>query len=64
MGNQNESPEKMCERFLTLSYYQKRRAEGQPFKKAIMATAHKLIRVLFTMLSKRTSYQLKEVNAI
>jgi hypothetical protein len=46
------------------TYYQKRRAEGQPFKKAIMATAHKLIRVLFAMLSKRTSYKLKEVNAI
>jgi hypothetical protein len=46
------------------TYYQKRRAEGQPFKKAIMATAHKLIRVLFTMLSKRTAYKSKEVNAI
>jgi len=29
-----------------------------------MATAHKLIRVLFTMLSKRTTYKSKEVNAI
>jgi hypothetical protein len=29
-----------------------------------MATAHKLIRVLFTMLSKRTTYQSKEMNAI
>jgi transposase len=45
------------------SYYQKRRAEGQPFKMAIIATAHKLIRVLFTMLSKRTTYKPKEVNA-
>jgi transposase len=45
------------------TYYQKRRAEGQPFKKAIMATAHKLIRVLFTMLSKRTTFKSKEVNA-
>ncbi len=45
------------------SYYQKRRAEGLPFKMAIIATAHKLIRVLFTMLSKRTTYKPKEVDA-
>jgi len=45
------------------SYFQKRRAEGQPFKKAIIATAHKLVRVIFAMLSKRTTYKSKEVNA-
>lgn len=37
-------------------YYQKRRAEGLPFKKAILATAHKLLRVLFAMLLSRTTY--------
>jgi transposase len=42
-------------------YYQKRRAQGQPFKKAIIATAHKLVRSLFAMLSKRTIYKSKEV---
>ncbi len=36
-------------------YYQKRRTEGLPFKKAIHATAHKLLRVLFAMLSSRTT---------
>jgi transposase len=45
------------------SYYQKRRSEGQPFKKAIIATAHKLVRVIFAMLSNRTTYKSKEVNA-
>jgi len=37
-------------------YYKKRRAEWLPFKKAIMATAHKLLRVIFAMLSSRTTY--------
>jgi transposase len=37
-------------------HYQKRRAEGLPFKKAILATAHKLLRVIFAMLSSRTKY--------
>jgi transposase len=46
------------------TYYQKRRAEGQPFKKAIMATTHKLIRVFFTIPSKRRNYKSKEVNAV
>lgn len=38
-------------------YYQRRRDEGLPFKKAIFATAHKLIRVIFSMLSNRTAYE-------
>jgi hypothetical protein len=33
-----------------------RRNEGLPFKKALFATAHKLIRVIFAMLTKRTHY--------
>jgi len=38
-------------------YYFKKRSEGQPFKKAVFATAHKLVRVIFAMLSHRTYFQ-------
>ena len=38
------------------SYFLKRRNDGQPFKKAVFATAHKLMRVIFAMLSKKTSF--------
>jgi len=38
-------------------YFMKKRKEGQPFKKAIFATAHKLIRVIFAMLSQRTMFK-------
>jgi hypothetical protein len=38
------------------SYFLKRRNEGLPFKKALFATAHKLIRAIFAMLTKRTHY--------
>jgi transposase len=38
------------------SYFLKRRNEGLPFKKALFATAHKLIRTIFAMLTKRTYY--------
>jgi len=38
-------------------YFTKKRKEGQPFKKAIFATAHKLIRVIFAMLSQRTMFK-------
>lgn len=41
-------------------YFLKRKAEGLPAKKAILATAHKLLRVLFSMLSNK-SYFRKEV---
>jgi transposase len=41
-------------------YFLKRKAEGLPAKKAILATAHKLLRVLFSMLSSK-SYFRKEV---
>ena len=37
-------------------YFLKRRNEGLPFKKALFATAHKLIRTIFAMLTKRTYY--------
>jgi transposase len=43
-------------------YYLRRRAEGLPYKKAIIATAHKLLRVIFTMLIDRTQFRVKEVN--
>jgi len=38
------------------NYFLKRRNEGQPFKKAVFATAHKLMRVIFAMLSKKTVF--------
>ena len=41
-------------------YFLKRKAQGLPPKKAILATAHKLLRVLFSMLSNK-SYFRKEV---
>jgi transposase len=41
-------------------YFLRRKEEGLPPKKAILATAHKLLRVLFSMLSSK-SYFRKEV---
>jgi transposase len=38
-------------------YYFKKKSERQPFKKAVFATAHKLIRVIFAMLSNKTYFQ-------
>ena len=37
-------------------YFQRRRQEGLPFKKAVLATAHKLIRVVFSMLKHRAPF--------
>jgi transposase len=42
------------------AYFQKRKAKGLPPQKALLATAHKLIRVIFAMLSQRTYFQVKE----
>lgn len=39
------------------TYYMKKRGEGQCFKKAVLATAHKLIRVIFAMLSQKSYFQ-------
>jgi transposase len=39
------------------NYFLKRRNEGQPFKKAVFATAHKLMRVIYAMLSSRTFFK-------
>jgi transposase len=38
------------------TYFYKRRKEGLPYKKAVLATAHKLIRVMFVMLSRKTYF--------
>ena len=43
-------------------HYQKRRQDGLPFKKAVLATAHKLLRVIFAMLTQRTFF-VYEVNS-
>jgi transposase len=37
-------------------YYLKRRKEGLPYKMAVLATAHKLIRVIYAMLKQRTTF--------
>jgi len=39
------------------AYFMKKRSEGQPFKKAVFATAHKLVRVIFAMLTQRTMFR-------
>jgi transposase len=41
------------------AYYLKRRGDGLPYKKAVMATAHKLVRTIFAMLSNRTFFNAK-----
>ncbi len=41
------------------TYYLKRRKDGLPYKKAVMATAHKLIRIIFAMLTNRTLFNAK-----
>ena len=38
------------------NYYKKRSSDGLPFKKAVLATAHKLLRVIFAMLTQRSSF--------
>jgi transposase len=38
------------------AYYLNRRKEGLPYKKAVLATAHKLIRVIYAMLTQRTTF--------
>jgi hypothetical protein len=39
------------------AHYEKKRSEGQPPNKAISATAHKLVRTIYAMLSQRTLYK-------
>ncbi len=38
------------------TYYRKRVEDGLPYKKAVLATAHKLIRIIFALLSRRTLF--------
>jgi hypothetical protein len=38
------------------AYFKKRKQDGLPFKKAVLATAHKLIRIMFVMLSRKTCF--------
>ncbi len=40
-------------------YYLKRIKDGLPYKKAVLATAHKLIRVIFAMLTNKTLFNPK-----
>lgn len=42
------------------SYFLKRKQDGLPFRKAVMATAHKLIRTIFAMLSHNSLFSVKE----
>jgi transposase len=42
------------------AYFLKRKQDGLPFRKAVMAVAHKLIRVIFAMLSHKTHFLVKE----
>ncbi|MDI6743965.1 MAG: transposase, partial [Thermodesulfovibrionales bacterium] len=42
------------------AHFLKRKQDGLPFRKAVMATAHKLIRVIFAMLSHNVKFQIKE----
>ena len=43
------------------AYFLKRKREGLPPQKALFATAHKLLRVIFAMLTQRTYFKPKEV---
>jgi len=42
------------------AYFLRRKREGLPPQKALFATAHKLLRVIFAMLSNRTYFKAKE----
>jgi transposase len=42
------------------AYFLKRKRDGLAPQKALFATAHKLIRVIFAMLSRRTHFKVKE----
>jgi hypothetical protein len=42
---------------LSKMFFLKKRKEGQAFKKAMFATSHKLIRVLFALLTKKIYFE-------
>jgi transposase len=39
------------------SHFIRKRQTGQPYKKAVLSTAHKLIRVIYSLLSQRTHFR-------
>ncbi|MBZ0158250.1 MAG: IS110 family transposase [Alphaproteobacteria bacterium] len=41
-------------------YFLMRRKNGLPYRKAVLATAHKLVRVIFAMLSHKSCFRAKE----
>ena len=43
-------------------YFLKRRKESLPFKKALLATAHKLIRIIYAMLTRKTAFSVSHSN--
>ena len=43
------------------TYYEKRRGDGLSFKEAVLATAHKLIRVIFAMLKNRSYFSIQTI---
>ncbi len=45
---------------LPINFFLRRKKEGLPPQKALFAVAHKLIRVIFAMLSHRTCFKVKE----
>ncbi|MDL1969643.1 MAG: hypothetical protein LWW94_01480 [Candidatus Desulfofervidaceae bacterium] len=38
------------------NYFKRRLSQGLPFKKAIFAVAHKLVRVIYALLTKRVLF--------
>ncbi len=42
------------------NYFLKRKQDGLPFRKAVLATAHKLIRTIFAMLCHKSFFRVKE----
>jgi transposase len=42
--------------FIFKTYYLKRIEEGLPYKMAVLATAHKLIFVIYALLTKRSTF--------
>ncbi|TAN38470.1 MAG: IS110 family transposase [Nitrospirae bacterium] len=39
------------------AHFARKRQTGQPYKKAVLSTAHKLVRVIYSMLSQRTHFR-------
>ena len=42
--------------YLFKAYFKKRKKDGLPYKKAVLVTAHKLIRIIFVMLSRKNCF--------